>query len=277
MAPHVGILGISGSLRSASRNTAALRWLAEHAPPGVSLEMADIFDFPLYNRDLEQEGLPESVQRVAAQVHSADAVLFATPEYNYSVTGPLKNAIDWLSRPPQSLWGKPVAMFGVAGRSGSMRSQLHLREILLHEEVQLVLRPEVLISIGDAFDGSEFVGERAQEQLLRLLDALRAQVLHSDVKRHRVLVIGRDQARMRQALRLLGEVKLDAVGALDDSEAVAQIESGGFHAVLVAGDVDDSTRAMLEEVAMSSPDHLPCLRIADTRLVARLALDAIHG
>jgi chromate reductase len=277
MAPHVGILGISGSLRAASRNTAALRWLATHAPAGVDLEIADISDFPLYDWDLEQEGLPASVQRVVSQVQAADAVLFATPEYNYSVTGPLKNAIDWLSRPPQSLWGKPVAMFGVAGRSGSMRSQLHLREIVLHEEVRLVMRPEVLISIGDAFDGSEFVGERAQEQLLRLLDALRAQVLHSDVKRHRVLVIGRDAAQIRRALRLLGEVKLDAVGALDDSEAVAQIESGGFHAVLVAGDVDDATRAMLDEVAMSSPDHLPCVHFVDTKVVARVALDAIHG
>ncbi len=254
-----------------------MRWLSEHAPPGVSLEIADISDFPLYNWDLEQQGLPEPVQRVVAQVQAADAVLFATPEYNYSVTGPLKNAIDWLSRPPQALWGKPVAMFGVAGRSGSMRSQLHLREIVFHEEVQLVLRPEVLISIGDAFDGSEFVGERAQEQLLRLLDALRAQVLHSDVKRHRVLVVGRDPARMRRALRLLEEVKLDAVGALDDADAVAQIETGGFDAVLIGGGVEDASRAMLKEVAMSSPDHLPCVDVAGHRLIASAALEAVHG
>lgn len=277
MAPSVRVLGISGSLRAASRNTAALRWLGEHAPQGVSLEIADISDFPLYDWDVEQGGLPAPVQRVVAQVQAADAVLFATPEYNYSVTGPLKNAIDWLSRPPQSLWGKPVAMFGVAGRSGSMRSQLHLREIVLHEEVQLVLRPEVLISIGDAFDGSEFVGERAKEQLLRLLDALRAQVLHSDVSRHRVLVVGRDPSTMRRALRLLEEVKLDAVGALDDTDAVAQIESGGFDAVLIGGGVEEGSRMMLKEVAMSSPDHLPCVDVSDHRLIASAALEAVHG
>lgn len=277
MAPRVRILGISGSLRKASRNTAALRWLAAHVPAGVDLEMADISDFPLYNWDVEQDGFPGPVERVVGQVQGADAVLFATPEYNYSVTGPLKNAIDWLSRPPQSLWGKPVAMFGVAGRSGSMRSQLHLREIVVHEEVQLVLRPEVLISIGDAFDGSEFVGERAQEQLLRLLDALRAQVLHSDARRHRVLVVDRDPGRVRRALRLLGEVKLDAVGAYDDAEAAAQIEAGGFDAVLIGGGVEGTSRTMLKEVAMSSPDHQPCVEVDDLRLVASAALEAIHG
>lgn len=277
MAPRVRIVGISGSLRERSRNTAALRWLAAHAPEGTALEVADISDFPLYNWDLEQGGLPGSVQRVVAQMQQADAVLFATAEYNYSVTGPMKNAIDWLSRPPQALWGKPVAMFGVAGRSGSMRSQLHLREILLHEEVQLVARPEVLISIGDAFEGTEFVGARAQEQLLRLLDALRAQVLHSDTRRHRVLLVEPDPDVRRREMRLLVEVKLDAVGAGDDREAVAQIETGGFAAILVGDGVDETSRTMLREVAMSAPDHLPCVEITDPALVARLALDALHG
>ena len=277
MARSIQILGVSGSLRAGSRNTAVLRWLGESLPPDTTFELADISDLPLYNWDVEQEGLPESVQRLVAQVERADAVLFATPEYNYSITGPLKNAIDWMSRPPQSLWGKPVAMLGVAGRSGSIRSQLHLREILRYEEVNLVLRPEVLMVISDAFDGAEFVGERAQEQVLRLVDVLRARVLHVSSNTRRVLLVARDQRAISRGIRLLGEVLIDGVGAVTDDEAISQIESGCFVAVLIGNGVEESSRAVIKEVATASPEHPTVADVTDDSQLARIALDAVHG
>lgn len=269
-------MGISGSLRRSSRNTAALRWIGENLPDGTTFELADIGELPLYNWDVEQAGIPEAVADLADRVTAADAVLIATPEYNYSVTGALKNGLDWLSRPPKPMWGKPVAIFGVAGRSGSLRSQLHLREMLVHEEARIVRRPEVLITISDAFEGSDFVGDRAQEQLLRLVDALRAQVLHKSADQRMVLVVGREPSQMRQALRLLGEVDLHAVGAMTDDEAVEQIESGGFSVILIGGGVEESSRTMIKELAVASPEHLPCIDVGDAAFAARLALDAIH-
>jgi chromate reductase len=97
------VLGISGSLRKGSFNTAALRAALELAPAGVVIDEAEIGDLPLYNDDVRLAGYPPSVARFRAQVADADAVLFVTPEYNYSISGVLKNAIDWASRPPNSL------------------------------------------------------------------------------------------------------------------------------------------------------------------------------
>ena len=93
------ILAISGSLRKGSFNTAALRAAQEVAPPGVVIEIADISDMPMYNDDIREKAYPEPVQRLRKKIAEADAVLFATPEYNYSVAAPLKNAFDWVSRP----------------------------------------------------------------------------------------------------------------------------------------------------------------------------------
>ena len=97
----VKILGISGSLRAKSYNTAALRALHELLPAGVSLVESDISDIPLYNEDVREQGWPPSVERLRRQIAEADALIFSTPEYNYSVPGVLKNAIDWASRPPE--------------------------------------------------------------------------------------------------------------------------------------------------------------------------------
>src|SRR5919199_4894467 len=95
------VLGISGSLRRGSYNSAALRAAQELAPEGMTVEVADISEIPPYNDDVRQEqGYPGPVAKLRAQIAEADAVLFVTPEYNYSVPGVLKNAIDWASRPP---------------------------------------------------------------------------------------------------------------------------------------------------------------------------------
>src|SRR5215469_17357445 len=107
----ISVLGVCGSLRTGSFNKAALRTAIELKPPGMTIETADIGSIPLYNEDVRALGFPPPVEKLRAQIATADSLLFATPEYNYSMPGVLKNAIDWASRPPdQPFAGKPVAM-----------------------------------------------------------------------------------------------------------------------------------------------------------------------
>jgi chromate reductase len=147
---NMHILGISGSLRKASWNTAALRAAAELLPQGHRLEIADISDLPLVNEDLEENGKrPAPVERLRAQILAADALLFATPEYNASIPAPLKNAIDWASRPGNVLAGKPAAIIGVSGGLlGTARGQYPLRQTLGVLSLQLLAQPEVFIGHG---------------------------------------------------------------------------------------------------------------------------------
>ncbi len=148
------ILGISGSLRKGSYNTRLLEIAQGLLPKGVEVEMeiVSLADIPLYNSDLENEGFPQSVLDLRKKVFEADAILFASPEYNSSFTGVLKNAIDWASRPPLHepyptfpLAGKPYAIIGVGGRYGTARSQSHLRQVLQKLDMPGVNHPEVLI------------------------------------------------------------------------------------------------------------------------------------
>ena len=144
------ILGISGSLRKASWNTAALHAARELLTSGHSLEIADISDLALVNEDLEHDGKrPAPVERFRAQILAADAILFATPEYNASIPAPLKNAIDWASRPANTLAGKPAAIIGVSGGLlGTSRGQYPLRQTLGVLSLQLLAQPEVFIGHG---------------------------------------------------------------------------------------------------------------------------------
>jgi chromate reductase len=141
------ILGISGSLRKGSLNTAALHEAAGLLPEGVSLSVAEIGDLPLMNQDLEQDGkFPAPVDRLRAEILAADALLFATPEYNASIPAPLKNAIDWGSRPPNAFAGKPAAIIGVSpGALGTARAQYPLRQTLGVLSVHLLGQPEVFV------------------------------------------------------------------------------------------------------------------------------------
>jgi chromate reductase len=169
------ILGIAGSLRRASHNRALLSAAADLLPEGVELVIADISDLPLYNWDLEQEsGFPESVQRFRDQLAEADAILISTPEYNYSMPGVLKNALDWASRggDDSPLNRKPAAIMGAAGRLGSVRAQMHLRTVLMHNDLRVVQKPEVLVPVGDAFVDGKLVNDRYREQIRRLVEAL---------------------------------------------------------------------------------------------------------
>ncbi len=153
----MNILGISGSLRQGSWNTAVLHAVAELLPEGSSLSLAGIGDLPLVNQDLEKGGtFPDTVMRLRAEILAADALIFATPEYNASIPAPLKNAIDWASRPPNALAGKPAAIIGVSpGALGTSRAQYPLRQTLGVLNVQLLGQPEVFIGgAGQKFDAA---------------------------------------------------------------------------------------------------------------------------
>jgi chromate reductase len=142
------VLAMVGSLRKGSYNKLALRAAIELKPADMEIVTAEIGDLPLYNDDVREAGYPPAVQRLREQVKAADALLFVTPEYNYSVPGVLKNAIDWCSRPPeQPLDGKPAAIMGAStGKLGTARAQYHLRQICVFVNVLPVNRPEVMLS-----------------------------------------------------------------------------------------------------------------------------------
>ena len=141
------VLGICGSLRRKSLNMAALRAANELLPPGMSLQITSIADLPMFNQDVLDAGMPEPVKRLRAEIAQADGLLIACPEYNFSMTAPLKNAIDWASRPPdQPIQDKPIAIFSVTpGPVGGARVQYDLRRILVQLWGHVLPRPEVFI------------------------------------------------------------------------------------------------------------------------------------
>ncbi len=144
---HLRVLGISGSLRKASFNSGLLRAAQEIAPERMEITILDINDLPLYNGDVEAKGDPASVVALKSAIRDADAVLFATPEYNWSISGALKNAIDWASRDGEegSLMGKPATIIGAGGRAGTARAQMQLREILAELGSVVMVKPGVLV------------------------------------------------------------------------------------------------------------------------------------
>jgi chromate reductase, NAD(P)H dehydrogenase (quinone) len=144
----LSILGIAGSLRKQSYNRAALRAAQSLVPKGAKLEIFDLAGIPPYNQDEEAQP-PQPVVELKTRIRDADAILLVTPEYNYSIPGVLKNAIDWASRPyGESAWrGKPVAVMGASiGALGSARAQYHLRQCFVFLDAKLLNRPEVMIA-----------------------------------------------------------------------------------------------------------------------------------
>ncbi len=172
------VLGISGSLRKGSFNTAALRTAVELAPEGMEIEIADLSAIPLYDGDVETAGFPEAVVAFKSAIAEADALLIATPEYNYSISGVMRNAIDWASRPPdQPFDNKPIAIMGAsAGRLGTARAQYHLRQVFVFLNGRILNRPEVMIGgAGQVFDGEgRLTDEVARELIGQQLVALGA-------------------------------------------------------------------------------------------------------
>lgn len=151
----IGLLGICGSERKASINRSLLVAIGEALPVEATLAIWDSLDVPIFNSDLTE---PTRVSALKRAIADADGIVFASPEYNYSIPGGLKNALDWLSSPPASspLRGKPVAVVGAAsGMGGTIRAQLHMRQILLFSDSQVLAQPEVLIPRAhERFDAS---------------------------------------------------------------------------------------------------------------------------
>jgi chromate reductase len=169
-AKGIHVLAICGSLRTGSYNRAALRTAIELKPPGMAVETADIGSFPLYNEDVRAQGFPPSVETLRRQIAAADALLFVTPEYNYSISGVLKNAIDWASRPPdQPFAGKPVAIMGAgAGMAGTARAQYDLRRCCVFLDMHPINKPEVLIGQAQTkFDADGRLTDEVARGLIR--------------------------------------------------------------------------------------------------------------
>ena len=172
----IKILGIAGSLRQASYNRAALRAAQRLVPDDATIDILDLDGIPGFNQDLENQP-PAKVVELKARVRAADAILFVTPEYNYSVPGVLKNAIDWVSRPfGDNAWdGKPVAVMGASiGAQGTARAQYHLRQTFVFLNMYPVNRPEVMISnAAQRFDQSgELIDQKSREKISELLQTL---------------------------------------------------------------------------------------------------------
>lgn len=148
MSDTVKVLGMSGSLRKASFNTAALRAAGELLPDGMTLETVDLAPLPHYDDDVRLKAYPPAVQAFRDRIKAADAILFVTPEYNYSVSGVLKNAIDWASRPPDQPFNwKPCAMISASGSLlGGVRAQYHLRHICVSLNCFPLNQPQVYIT-----------------------------------------------------------------------------------------------------------------------------------
>ena len=173
----VTFLGISGSLRARSFNTALLRAAKELVPAGVRIEPFSLAEIPIYNEDVRERGFPAVVEALREGIRAADALLIATPEYNYSIPGVLKNAIDWASRPPQQPFdGKPIALMGASpSMHGSARAQHHLRQSFIYLNAHILNRPEVMVaSAPSRFDDAlKLTDESTRTHIGNLLLSLR--------------------------------------------------------------------------------------------------------
>jgi chromate reductase len=169
----VKVCGIAGSLRRGSYNRSLLRAAVELAPERMTITVFDrLGEVPLYDADVEAQGDPEAVVALKSAIREADALLIATPEYNYGVPGVLKNAIDWASRPPSGsvLAGKPTALLGASpGRTGTARAQLALRQSFVFTQTPVLPGPEVLV--GEAQKKLTEDGTLSDERTRRSLRA----------------------------------------------------------------------------------------------------------
>jgi chromate reductase len=168
----IAILGIAGSLRRGSYNRAALRAAERLVPEGARLDIFDLAGIPAFNQD-EEKDLPARVAELKRKIRAADAILIATPEYNYSIPGVLKNAIDWVSRPyGDNAWdGKPVAVMSASvGSLGGARAQYHLRQVFVYINMHPVNQPEVMIAnAAERFDEQGNLKDETARKLIRNL------------------------------------------------------------------------------------------------------------
>ena len=173
----IKVMGLSGSFRKGSYNTLLLKAAQELAPAGMSIEIYDYTDLPLYNDDVRVAGFPPTVQRFRSTIATSHAILFASPEFNYSVSGVLKNAIDWASRAPNMPFdGRTGAVMGASpGVIGTARSQRDLRWIMSGLNVYMVNLPHVYVGgAAQKFDAEgKLTDAAARDFIKQLLDNLR--------------------------------------------------------------------------------------------------------
>ena len=165
----MNIVAMSGSLRKGSYNTMLVKALAELAPTGMQVEILEIGNLPLYNSD-DEASFPAAAQPLKDKVEKADGVIIATPEYNRSMSGVLKNAIDWISRPygQNSFARKPVLVAGVSvGKIGTAVAQSHLRQVMLHLDADVIGQPELYLGPAqEIFDGKGNLIDASTKELL---------------------------------------------------------------------------------------------------------------
>jgi chromate reductase, NAD(P)H dehydrogenase (quinone) len=176
MDKKVHILGFAGSLRKQSYNRALLSAALEMVPDDASLEIFDLEGIPPFNQDLELQP-PDKVKELKARIRAADAILIATPEYNYSIPGVLKNAIDWASRPygDNAFNGKPVAMMGASiGMLGTARAQYHLRQSFVFLNMHPLNQPEVMVPFANEKidQNGKVTDEKTKKKIAELLESL---------------------------------------------------------------------------------------------------------
>ena len=176
MTSKLSILGFAGSLRQGSYNKAILRAAQEMVPSGAKLEIFDLAGIPPFNQDLETQPA-EKVTEFKAAIRAADALLIATPEYNYSMSGVLKNALDSASRPygDNALDGKPVAIMGASmGMLGTARAQYHLRQSCVFLNMYPLNRPEVMVPVAQEKidDKGRLTDPQTREKIAELIEAL---------------------------------------------------------------------------------------------------------
>lgn len=177
------LLALSGSLRQGSLNTALLRAAAGLCPAGVRLELRTLHGIPLYDGDVEAQGLPSAVSELRAAIQAADGLLIATPEYNNSIPGVLKNGLDWLSRPPaegrETFSGKPTAVLGATpGGFGTVQSQDALLSVLRAFQVKMWFGGRLMVSKANTlFDAEgQLQDEALKTQLREFLAGFAAQI-----------------------------------------------------------------------------------------------------
>jgi chromate reductase len=176
MDSQLSILGFAGSLRQGSYNRAILRAAQEMVPAATKLEIFDLAGIPPFNQDLEKQPA-EQVTQFKAAIRAADALLIATPEYNYSMSGVLKNALDNASRPygDNALDAKPVAIMGASvGMLGTARAQYHLRQSCVFLNMYPMNRPEVMVPFAQEKidDTGRLTDPKTREKIAELLEAL---------------------------------------------------------------------------------------------------------
>ena len=174
----LNVLAFVGSLRQGSYNRLLLKAAMELQPVGLEIENFDIAPIPVYNEDVREMGFPPVVETFREKIRAADALLVVTPEYNYSMPGVLKNAIDWASRPPdQPFNDKPAAIMGASGSLlGTVRAQYDLRRSCVFLNMHLVNRPEIMITQAhNKFDASgRLMDETTRKLIAELLVNLAA-------------------------------------------------------------------------------------------------------